>query len=400
MKILHVITSLDPSTGGPARIALRLAAGAASLGHQVTLLRYASPPETQKAIDQDLAVVIDSDRITQIVLPQPSRLERLTARKAKRTLRPLIHTFNVIHTHDVWSPLCRSSMFMAARQKVPFVLLPNGMFDFWSMQQKALKKRLFLALGYRAVLNRALFIHTGNVDEQSGVSHVGVTAPMEIIPNGVYPKEFDPLPPKGQFYAAYPALLGRPFILFLSRLHHKKGLDYLAAAFIKIATAFPQVQLVVAGPDEGAAEPFRKQIAGANLVDRLHMVGPMFDADRYTAMIDAACFCLPSRQEGFSIAILEAMACACPVVISDQCHFPQVAAARAGLVVQLENSELVDALILVLSDPNHAASLGATARHLVMNQYTWPVIARQLVGTYQAYLTKLGLSPVNDPPTE
>jgi glycosyltransferase involved in cell wall biosynthesis len=185
-------------------------------------------------------------------------------------------------------------------------------------------------------------------------------------------------------------LAGRPYILFLSRLHYKKGLDFLAAAFEKLAPRHPQVQLVVAGPDEGAAEPFRQQIAAAGLTDRVHMTGPIFSADRYTALVDCACFCLPSRQEGFSIAILEAMACARPVVITSACHFPEVATAGAGEVVPLEVHALTQALDRILADPARAASMGQTARELVMKSYTWPAISAQLVEAYQRHLNKIG----------
>jgi glycosyltransferase involved in cell wall biosynthesis len=384
MNILHIIPSLDPSTGGPARIAIRLAAGAATLGHQVTILSYASA--NQKATEQDLAVVPGAALVHKKFLPQPGRLERLTARGAKATIGPILKSFDVVHTHDAWSAISRASMSMAFKKSVPFVLLPNGMFDPWSMQQKGWKKSLVLTMGYRRLLNEALFIHTGNIDEKNGVEQVGITAAVEIIPNGVYQQEFDPLPMRGLFYAAHPELAGRPYILFLSRLHYKKGLDYLAGAFERIAGRHPRLQLVVAGPDEGAGEPFRQAVAAAGLADRVHMIGPVFSKERFNALIDCACFCLPSRQEGFSIAILEALACGRPVVITTACHFPEVASTGAGEVVSLEVSAIAEALDRILTDPLRAEAMGEVGRKLVLTQYTWPTIAGQLVAAYHRHL--------------
>jgi glycosyltransferase involved in cell wall biosynthesis len=386
LRILHLIPSLDPGTGGPARIALRLAAGAASLGHDVTILAYASA--NQQATEQDIAVVPGAELFKKQFLPLPGRFERLTASGAKRTLQPILKTFDVIHTHDAWSALSRGSMAMALRQNVPFVLLPNGMFDPWSMQQKRFKKSLVLTMGYRSLLNQALFIHTGNIDEKAGVEQVGITAPTEIIPNGVYRQEFDPLPPGGLFYAAHPELAGKPFILFLSRLHYKKGLDYLAAAFGQIAPRHPQIQLVVAGPDEGAAEPFRRAVAAAGLSERVHLIGPIFSTGRFHALVDCACFCLPSRQEGFSIAILEALACARPVVITTACHFPEVATNGAGEVVPLDAPAIAQALDRMLTDPARAERMGAAGRNLVLTSYTWPAIAAQLVDAYHRHVMR------------
>ena len=90
-----------------------------------------------------------------------------------KKLKKILPRFDVVHTHDTWSALSRSAMSLAYRMKVPFVLLPNGMFDPWSMSQKRIKKQLVLASGYRSLLNHALFIHTGNVDEKTGCSAVG-----------------------------------------------------------------------------------------------------------------------------------------------------------------------------------------------------------------------------------
>jgi glycosyltransferase involved in cell wall biosynthesis len=387
LKILHAIVSFNPTMGGPPRIATRLAAGTAALGHSVTVVSYDDgSDEIRQSIQQDHAQVPGAELLKFISLPKLSGFERLTASHAKRELSKIIRDFDVVHLHDSWSALSRGTMALAYKTGVPFVLLPNGMFDPWSMLQKRLKKQLVLASGYRRLLNHALFIHTGNQEEKDGVEQIGITAPMEIIPNGIYPKEFDPLPERGKFYAAHPELNSKPFILFLSRLHYKKGLDYLAPAFAAIAPKYPDISLVVAGPDEGAAEPFRQSIQSAGLTNRVHMVGPIFGPDRFTALVDSACFCLPSRQEGFSIAILEAMACARPVVITTSCHFPEVATAGAGEVIPLETSALIAALDRILSDPLRAEQMGRSGRNLVLTQYTWPTIAAQLVDAYERHL--------------
>jgi glycosyltransferase involved in cell wall biosynthesis len=388
LKILHVISSFDLADGGPPRVALRLAAGAASLGHDVTALCYEGPPEAQKTTDAEWADVPGANLVHRRVLARPSRLEKITGFRARRELSSFLTGFDVVHSHDIWSGIGRVAMSAAMRRGIGFVLTPHGMLDPWSLRQKRLKKQLYLAVGIRRMLKRALFLHALNLDEKAGIECAKLAAPIEVIPNGIYRQEFDPLPSPGLFIAGHPELAGKRFILFLSRLHYKKGLDYLAAAFTAIAPKHPNVHLVVAGPEDGAEEPFRQKIREAGLEPRVHLVGGIFSNERFHAMIDSACFCLPSRQEGFSIAILEAMACARPVVISTACHFPEVAQAGAGKVVSLDVAAVAEALDEVLSNPAAAQQMGEAGRRLVLEQFTWPRISEKLTAAYERHLTK------------
>jgi glycosyltransferase involved in cell wall biosynthesis len=120
----------------------------------------------------------------------------------------------------------------------------------------------------------------------------------------------------------------------------------------------------------------------------VHLVGPLYGDRKHAALRSAACFCLPSRQEGFSIAILEAMACRNPVVISDACHFPEVAEFGAGHVVALDPKELAAALRNVLEDPEARQRMGAAGFRLVQSRYTWPKIAERSVLAYQQVIAR------------
>jgi glycosyltransferase involved in cell wall biosynthesis len=115
----------------------------------------------------------------------------------------------------------------------------------------------------------------------------------------------------------------------------------------------------------------------------LRMPGPLFGPDKYSAIAGAAVYCLPSRQEGFSVAILEAMACRVPVVISDACHFPEVAQVGAGRIVSLDATQIADAIDVVLSDPAQATAMGRAGRRLVEERFTWPQVATRSVDAYK-----------------
>ena len=381
MRILHVTISLDPDLGGPPAVVARLSAAQAALGHRVHLLSYRSPAGAARMLDA-LSQVPGFDLVQCNFLEPPGRVERVFALKAKRYVSERLEDFDIIHVHGIWERISKVAADVARRSRKPYVVAPHGMLNPWSLQYKRLKKRIALALGYRRMLNGVTFLHTLNADEEEFVRSTGLDCPLEIIPNGIFLEAIEPLPPADQFRAAHPELLNDPYILFLSRLHVVKGLDFLADAFALVAKQNGSVRLVVVGPDGGARGDFEARIERAGLRDRVHLVGPLYGTHKFAAITGCACFCLPSRQEGFSIAITEALACRVPVVISDQCHFPQVAAAKAGYVVELNPQSIADGLLAVLANPERAKAMGEAGRNLVESQFTWHSIAKQCIAAY------------------
>jgi glycosyltransferase involved in cell wall biosynthesis len=389
MKVAHVIPSLDPATGGPPVVAARLAAAQSALGCQVNLISYRFP-EAQTNVEADLRTIPGIVQVRLDFLPPLTRKERFLAWDARKRLEPLVRGVDVIHLHGVWDPLIYAASTVAERLEIPYVLTPHGMLDPWAIAQKGWKKRLALVFGYRKMLNQAVFLHYLNSDERDLVKDLGLTSKGEVIPNGIFLQELDPLPAKGTFRAARPAMDGKPFVFFLSRLHYKKGLDFLADAFAKVAQRFPDAQLVVAGPDGGARQNFESQVKQLKIEERVHVIGPIYGPEKLAALVDCNCFCLPSRQEGFSLAVTEAMACGAPVVISTSCHFPEVKQAGAGIICELDAKTIADGIITILGDAALASKMGKAGREMITSRYTWPSVAGQMIVAYEAHVTKRG----------
>ena len=392
MNILHVISTIDPAMGGPQAVIMRLAAAQCALGHCVHVLSYGGAEVEGRAF-RAAAGIPHVDTIRWHLLPSPGRMERLLGLEASRRLDRLLPAMDVLHLHGVWEPILLKAASMARTIQLPYCVTPHGMLDRWSMQQKALKKRLALRLGYRAMLDRAKFIQALNADEASLMQPLALRSPTAIIPNGIFLEELDRLPASGEFRRIRQMPEDRRYILFLSRLHRKKGLDVLAQAFREVAAAIPDVDLVVAGPDDGAGEDFLAQVRNLGIADRVFTPGPLYGMDKLRALADASCFCLPSRQEGFSIAITEALGCGLPVVISDACHFPEVGSVGAGVVVPLDPMAIAAALGKVLSSPEAAKVMGENGRKLVCDNYTWPRVAQMTVEHYAGR----GISPAGRP---
>lgn len=366
-------------------VATRLAAAQAALGCQTRILSYRFP-KADENIQTSLATIPHLANVDLQYLPTFTRAEHFLATNASQLCVPWLRQTDLLHLHGVWDPIVLAVAKVAIKMNVPFVLTPHGMLDPWAIAQKRWKKRLALAMGYRAMLNRAAFLHYLNADEFTLTAPLRLRSQPEIIPNGIFLEELSPLPARGEFRAAYPDLGDKPFVLFLSRLHYKKGLDYLADAFAIVAKRFGDVQLIVAGPDDGARASFEEQVRELGVANRVKIVGPLYGPKKLQALVDCNCFCLPSRQEGFSLAITEALACEAPVVISKSCHFPEVEQAGAGIITDLDPRQISAAIERILSDRPAAQQMGRAGRDLVVARFTWPIVARRMVDAYQRVL--------------
>lgn len=385
LRVVHVVRSLDPAAGGVPVIALKIAVAQAADGHDVGMLVYQVPGR-----QADVAKLIDSvpggQRVRLHEIPAETRWERLTGFAAGRVAGRLAESPCVFHLHGIWEPMLQRTAAAARHARRVHVVTPHGMLDPWSLGQSRWKKRLAMTLGVRKMLNHASFLHLGNVDERQLIAPLGLTSPTELIPNGVFEHEVLQLPPAGTFRAAFPALGDAPFILFLSRLHYKKGLDLLADAFARVAPQWPALKLVVAGPEDGAGGEFRRQIDAAGLSGRVILTGPLYGEPKMAALHDAAVFCLPSRQEGFSMAITEALGVGVPCVVTRACHYPEVEQSGAGYCTDLSGEAVAAGLIKVLRlTPAERQTMGQRGRTLVLSRFTWPVIARRTVELYRKY---------------
>jgi glycosyltransferase involved in cell wall biosynthesis len=364
--VIHAIQSVSGSAGGPSVVASRLAAACAVLGHRVLFLT--EDPDVSDTTLRDVGL-LEIHKVS-----RPKLTELLFRGAARRQIAALFGRVDMVYLHGVWDPLLLATAAEARLAGVPYVVIPHGMLDPWSLAQKRWKKRLALALGVRRMLDRASAIRALNRDEAELILPLKIATPVQVIPNGVDLTEVNPAPAEAG-HQVLPGLAGRPYILFLSRLHYKKGLDYLADAFAQVAPKFPEVQLVVVGTDDGGRTAFEERVGQFRLAGRVHLPGPLYGPAKWATLANSTCFCLPSRQEGFSIAILEALASRVPVVISEACHFPEVGQVGAGVVTPLTAEAVAGGLEQVLGNPAAAKAMGEAGRQMVEGHYTWAKVA-------------------------
>jgi glycosyltransferase involved in cell wall biosynthesis len=238
MRILHVSESLDPAHGGTPAVPKLLGAAQAALGHAVTILTRDEPARAD-AIRESMEAIPGAGAIRIETVPREGGVGSVVSAGARRWAGEAAGSFDFAHLHSMWSPIPHGAARGLARAGVPYCVCPHGMLDAWSMRQSRQRKRLHLALVSRRTMARAAFVHALNEHEAACVRAFGFGPPAEVLGNGINPEMLDAMPAPGAFRERYPELGDDPFVLFLSRLHHKKGLDLLVPAFARVAAGDP-----------------------------------------------------------------------------------------------------------------------------------------------------------------
>lgn len=334
-----------------------------------------------------------------IVTPTPSRLgdtpvpTGLTLRGPETDLEAVVRGAEVVHMHGLWQGHTRRGAREARKAGVPYLIAAHGMAEPWAMRQKAMKKAIYAVLVEGKNLRRASCLHALTRPEVGHLRAFAPGAPVCLVPNGVDLAPFHGLPPRADLEAEFPELAGKFVLLFYGRLHMKKGLDLLAGALAAVGRDAPDLHVLLAGCDDGALVPFRARCEALGVARRVTWVGHVSGerARRVWAAADA--FVLPSYSEGFSMAVLEALACRLPCLITTACHFPELAAAGGGLVVEPTAAAVTAGLRgLRERSPGERAELGQRGRALVERGYTWDQQARRLAEVYR-WLSGGGAAP-------
>ena len=257
MRIAHYMQNIDFTRGGPPRAVVDQVATMFARGHTTGLL-------TTDVTDVPAAWLDPANAgSTPMVehLPAVRGSFGRFGREAIDRLATMISDYDVIHVHGVWETILRVTAEEAARAGKPYLFTAHGMLGENHLKTKGWKKRIAIALKYRRLFNGAAALHMGNDVEAELSTILGLQPPMLVCPNGISFEEIEPLSEKGTFRAKFPEVGARPFILFLSRLHQVKGLDYLADAFKIFCESDEETDLVVAGPDGGMQEIFEAAIS-------------------------------------------------------------------------------------------------------------------------------------------
>jgi glycosyltransferase involved in cell wall biosynthesis len=245
----------------------------------------------------------------------------------------------MVVVNSLWNYATRMARLSLVGSGVPYVVYPHGMLDPWFRGRYPLKhaaKQLLWWFNEGVLLrhaDRVLF----TCEEERLLART-TFFPYRVNEHVIaYGAGFPPPAAPGDaaaFRSMLPALGDRRYLLFLSRIHEKKGCDLLIEAFARQADRDPGLDLVIAGPDQtGLRSRLEQSARRLGVADRIHWPGMVSGAAKYGALRGAEAFILPSHQENFGIAVAEALACGCLVLISNQVNiWREIEAANAGFV--------------------------------------------------------------------
>lgn len=368
MRVLHVLDTVDPRSGGPIEAVLREAEVLASHGVKAEIATL-DPPGHESLARLSMPVHAFGYQMTGIGRFMGSTFRYSPA--LVKWLRCRARDYDVVIAHGIW---CYNTLGVARGVKgsgTPYMVVAHGMMDPWfrrAYRLKHVKKQLYwtLALG-RAMSGAARVLFTAE-DERIGAA--GGFVGYQNYRSQVVAMGTADVPPAvaaqaDAFYAQVQLPLGRRHILFLSRIHPKKGCDLLIEAFAQLAGEHQDVDLVIAGPDAIGWRTTLEALAQRRGVsDRIHWPGMLTGEAKWGAFRTAMAFALPSHQENFGIAVAEAMACGLPVLITPRINiWREIDAAGAGIIGEDDVVGTVSTLrrFLTMSDTERE-SMGAAAR--------------------------------------
>jgi len=389
LRVLQVIPAVAPRYGGPSQAIFEMCRALKSRGLEV------------------LIATTDVDGRARLPVPTGSRIEY----RGVPTIffRGLGERFNyspplgrwlddngggfaIVHIHAVFSHPCIAAARACRKHNIPYIVRPLGSLDPWSMQQKALRKRLMWQMATGRMLREAASIHYTTDEERRlaetslGLDH-GVVIPLGVEIEAIQATV------EANFRERHPALGERPYILALSRIHPKKNIELLIDIFLDLTKRpeLSQWRLVIAG--EGGSSYLARLRALAEGRDTIIFAGWIEGSMKASAIQQASLFASPSRQENFGIAAAEALACAVPVVVSEHVNLASgIARANAGWVTSLERADFSRVLGEAMMSDEERRRRGRAGKSFVEENLSWEHAARELETLYSTVIAEAGAS--------
>jgi len=298
-------------------------------------------------------------------------------------------SINIFHAHMLWDYPVYAAWKAAKVYKNPLIITPHGSLNN-KWRYEGFLKTAYRRLILDRILSDTACVHVLNKEEELACHNYGIKCPIRIIPNGLPMQVFDSSQDPTLAFEMWPELSGKRIVLYLGRLWHGKGLDILPDAWAKSAQVAKKNNwlLVIAGPNYlNYKATLEKRIQALDLGGSVLITGSVYGKAKESLIAAATFFILPSHGEGFSMALLEAVAAKLPVLFTDKCNFTELANCGGGWEVADTAESLAEALRTLLEmNDDFFGNAGLAGWKYARERYSLGVVADQLLEMYKAVL--------------
>jgi len=301
---------------------------------------------------------------------------------------------DIVHTQSLWMYLSYANKKYHHETGTPYVISPHGMLDKWQLKQsfwKDLKKNVVLNLYEKKHLEGATCFHALCREEHDAIRALGYTNPIAIIPNGIELPLPDQQQEKKNGSNHTTTKNSRKKLLFLGRIHPKKGLHNLLEAWALSQPAQHNWQLIIAGEtkDEAYMQCLLDKTRELKIAKTVSFVGGQFGPARHTCFMSCDAFILPSFSEGLPMSVLEAWSYGLPVLMTTFCNLPEGYERNAAIRIDTTPESICGGINqLTLMPQNERELMGQQGFELVKEKFTWPQVANSMNQLYNWILGK------------
>jgi len=381
MRVLHLIPSVHSRYGGPSQAVRLMAMFQSSAGIQADIA-------TTHQVRVERKDASHEDEIRPRVFSFSSQLgEYKFSLGLWRWLQENLQNYHILHIHSVFCFSTAMAATLARKFKIPYIVRPLGQLYPWALNNRSgLLKKVYLSLFEYKTICRADALHFTAEHE---LHHCGI--PINTTKSYVLPLGSEPLQSisKTKALALYPQLKDKRILLFLSRIHPKKGLSLVLPWLGEVLMQRPGWVIVIAGAagDHSYLESLKKLIRQRGFLSQVFFVGQVSDENKAALYNLADLFVLPSHSENFGIALVDALAAGVPVLTSDQVGICEtIVNNQAGLVFRLNESDFSFAVTRLMDDANLRQEMSTKAKALAQTEFDWKLITVKQIERYEAII--------------
>jgi glycosyltransferase involved in cell wall biosynthesis len=386
MRILCVTSYYKPAYiyGGPAHSIPLLCEGLVKAGADVTVFTTNANGQSDLNVPIHHPIEVDGVLVNYFQRSHLAPARYFYAPDLGKACWQHMGNFDIVYICGTWTYPLLPAARAARKAGIPYIISPRGSFMTWSMQQKGLKKRLYLLLVERGYMNNAAALHCTSQLELEQIERWRFKPPRVLIPNGVDLSLFRKLPARGKLRQSLGISENSLVSLFIGRLHKEKRLPRLIDAFSDVIKAVRDAHLLIVGGDEDhTGIEIRNRVKQMGISGQVHFTGLLSGGSLLQAYADADISVLLSHRESFGMVAVEAMAAGLPILISSDVGIArEVNQHWAGIVVDADSPRVEEAWRNMLLSPEKRRQIAEAGKSLAWDRFSSKSVVQQMLDLF------------------